>query len=68
MNLEVPHQVVFLHKTWVYSNGSESKIWSDGTRQSVKKGGPRTSTRYNILHAGKRNVFVSGVTLILFQV
>jgi hypothetical protein len=62
MNLEVPHQVVFLDKTRVYMNGSESKIWSDGTSQSVKKRGPTTSTRYFILHAGTRNGFVSGVS------
>jgi hypothetical protein len=64
MNLEVPHQVVFLDETWVNANGSESKIWSDGTSQSAKKRGPTTSTRYIILHAGTQNRFVSGASLI----
>jgi hypothetical protein len=64
VDLEVPHQVVFLHENWVYVNGSESKIWSDGTSQSVKKGRPTTSIRYIILHAGTRNGFVSGASLI----
>jgi hypothetical protein len=50
MNLEVPHQVVFLDEAWVYANGSELKMWSDGTSQSVKKRRP-TSTRYIVLHA-----------------
>jgi hypothetical protein len=64
MNLEVPHQVVFLDGTWVYANGSELKMWSDGTSQSVKKRRPTTSTRYIVLHAGTRNGFVSGASLI----
>jgi hypothetical protein len=37
MNLEVPHQMVFLDETWVYANGSELKMWSDGTSQSDSK-------------------------------
>jgi hypothetical protein len=64
INLEVPHQVVFLDETWVYANGSESKMWSDGTSQSVKKRGPTTSSRYIILHDGTQNGFVSGASLI----
>jgi hypothetical protein len=68
MNLEVPHQVVFLDETWVYANGSESKIWRDGSSQSVKKRGLTTSTRYIILHAGTQNEFVSGASLISVQV
>jgi hypothetical protein len=64
MNLEVPHQLVFLDETWVYANGSESKIWSDGTSQSVKKRGQTTSTRYIILHSGTWNGFVSGASSI----
>jgi hypothetical protein len=55
---------VFLVETWVYANGSESKIWRDGTSQSVKKRGLTTSTRYIILHAGTQNGFVSGASLI----
>jgi hypothetical protein len=56
--------MVLLDETWVYANGSELKMWSDGTSQSVKKRRPRTSTRYIVLHAGTRNGFVSGVSLI----
>jgi hypothetical protein len=52
MNLEVPHQVVFLVETWVYANGSELKMWSDVTSQSFMKRRPTTSTRYIVLHAG----------------
>jgi hypothetical protein len=51
----------------VYVNGSELKIWSDGTSQSVNKRRP-TSTRYIILHAGAQNVFVSCVSLIFVSV
>jgi hypothetical protein len=50
---------VFLDETWACVNGSESKMWSDGTSQSVKKKRP-TSARYIILCAGTRNGFVSG--------
>jgi hypothetical protein len=32
MNLEFPHQVVFLHETWLYATGSESNMSSDGTK------------------------------------
>jgi hypothetical protein len=63
MNLDVPHQVVFLVETWVYTNGSELKMWIDGTSQSFMKRRP-TSTRYIVLHAGTRNGFVSGASLI----
>jgi hypothetical protein len=64
MNLEIPHQVVFLDETWVYANGSESKIWSNGTSWAAKKRRPTTSTRYIILHTGTRNGFVSGKSFI----
>jgi hypothetical protein len=63
MNLEIPHQVVFLDETWVYANGSELKMWSDGTSQSVNKR-RLTSTRYIVLHAGTQDGFVSGASLI----
>jgi hypothetical protein len=56
--------VVFLDETWVYANCSELKMWSDGTSQSVKKRRPATSARYIFLHAGTRNGFVSGASLI----
>jgi hypothetical protein len=64
MNSEVPHQVVFLGETCAYADGSELKMWSDGTSQSVKKRRPTTSTRYIVLHAGTQNGFVSGASLI----
>jgi hypothetical protein len=67
MNLEVSHQVVVMVETWENANDSESKMWSDGTSQSVKKRRPTTSTRYIILHAGTRNSVVSGVSLILIS-
>jgi hypothetical protein len=68
MNSEVPHKVVLLDETWVYANGSESKIWSNETSQSVKKRGLTTSTRHIILHAGTQNGFVSGASLIFVQI
>jgi hypothetical protein len=49
MNFEVPDQVVFLDETWVYANGSEFKMWSDDTIQSVKKR-PTTGARYMLEH------------------
>jgi hypothetical protein len=64
INLEDPHQVVFMDETWVHMNGSESNMWSDDTSQSVKKRRPTTSTMYIILHAGTRNGLVSGTSLI----
>jgi hypothetical protein len=49
-NLHAPHQVVFLDETWVNANASESKMWSDGSSQSVKKRTPITSTRHIVSH------------------
>jgi hypothetical protein len=46
MKSEVTHQVVFLDENCEYANGSELKIWSDGTSQSVNKRRPTTTTRY----------------------
>jgi hypothetical protein len=63
MNLEVPHQVVFLDETWVFFNGIEFKIWKDSTSQSTKKGRmPTQSTSYIIVHAGTQNGFISGLS------
>jgi hypothetical protein len=64
INFEVPYQVVFPDETWMYANGSKSKLWSDGTSQSVKTKRPTTCTRYIILHAGTQNGSVSGASLI----
>jgi hypothetical protein len=62
MNLEVPHQAVFMGETWENGNGSESKMWSDGTSRSVKNRRPTTSTTHIIFHSGTRNGFVSGAS------
>jgi hypothetical protein len=51
MNLQAPHQVMFLDETWVNANDSESKMWSDGTSQSIKKRTPLTSTWHIVSHA-----------------
>jgi hypothetical protein len=37
MSLEILHWVVFLGGTWVFMNGSNTKMWSDGTSQSARK-------------------------------
>jgi hypothetical protein len=60
INLEVPHQVVFMDETRVYANGNESKIWNDVTSQSIKKTRPGRSKMCIMLHAGTQNGFVSG--------
>jgi hypothetical protein len=52
MNSEILHQLAFLNETWMFSSGSESKIWNGGTSQSVKKRSPTQSTRYSIFDAG----------------
>jgi hypothetical protein len=69
MNLQAPHKVVFLDETWVNANGTESKMWSDGTSQSVKKRTPITSTRHIVSHDVNTNwicveslIFVSCTT------
>jgi hypothetical protein len=38
INLEIPDQVVILDETQVFANGSNIKIWSDGTSQSAIRG------------------------------
>jgi hypothetical protein len=55
---------VFLDENWMYANGSKSKLWSDGTSQSIKKKRPTICTRYIILHIGTQNGFVSCASLI----
>jgi hypothetical protein len=57
MNLEVPHQVVFQDETWMYANGSESKMSSYGSIQFVKKRRPTTGTRYMLEH--KMDLFLA---------
>jgi hypothetical protein len=64
IDLEVPHQIVFLDEIWMYADGSESKLWSDGTGYSVMKRKQTTSAKYIIQHAGTQNGFVSGASLI----
>jgi hypothetical protein len=63
---------LFLKKVGVFANGSESKIWSDGTSQSTRRRRRRRrrrrtamSTRCIIVHAETQNGFVSGESLTL---
>lgn len=51
---------------WVYANGSESKMCTDGTSHFVKKKSP-TNGRYIILHALTWNGFISGTILIFIS-
>jgi len=68
MNLEIMCHIVFLDETWVFSSGSEFKIWSDSPSQFAKKRRPAPSTRSIIIYAGIQNGFVSGASLIFVQV
>jgi len=54
MNSEILYQVVFLDKTGVFGNGSDFKIWNDGTNQSAKRK-PVPSTRYITVHGGRQS-------------
>lgn len=38
MNLEVPHQVVFLEESWMHTSGSESKILVMALASPLRRG------------------------------
>ncbi|KAB0790189.1 hypothetical protein PPYR_15476 [Photinus pyralis] len=53
---EVPHDFVFLEETWVFSRGATKRTWQDDRAKNGK--------RYIIIHAGGRNGFIEGSSLI----
>ncbi|KAB0802855.1 hypothetical protein PPYR_05041 [Photinus pyralis] len=53
---EIPHDFVFLDETWVFSRGATKRTWQDDRAKNGK--------RYIIIHAGGRNGFIEGSSLI----
>jgi hypothetical protein len=43
LNLESLDQVVFLDETWVFTKGTDSKMWSNSTSQAARKRRPTTT-------------------------
>jgi hypothetical protein len=55
---------MLLDETWVFANASDTKMWSNRTRQSGRKTRSETSTEYITVHDGTRNKLVSATSLI----
>lgn len=55
---------VFLDETWIFSRGTNRRAWQDGSIKSVRKIRGSGGKRFIILHAGSRNGFISGASLI----
>lgn len=63
MNLEVPHQVVFLEESWMHTSGSELKMLVMALASPLRRG----DQQYIILLAGTRNGFLSVASFICFR-
>ncbi|KAB0805444.1 hypothetical protein PPYR_02414 [Photinus pyralis] len=62
---EIPHDFVFLDETWVFSRGATKRTWQDDSVKSLQQ--PHKASdgkRYIIIHAGGRNGFIEGSSLI----
>lgn len=66
--LQNPRPIVYLDETWIHTNYTKTKTWID--IKSKKPSGPEVPSskgaRFIIVHAGTKNGFVSGASL-LFQ-
>lgn len=64
-NLELSErQLVFTDETWIFSKGQCRTSWQDDTPKSVRKPLGDGGKRFIILHAGTREGFISGASLI----
>lgn len=57
------YEFVYLDETWIFENGSICRSWQDGNKKSVKSL-KIDGTRYIILHAGNKNGFIPGASLV----
>lgn len=57
-------ETVFLDETWIFLNGTNRRTWQDESTKSVRKVRGSGGKRFVVLHAGTRNGFISGASLI----
>lgn len=65
-SLEQKKRFIFQDETWIFRNGTgKTHEWQDLSTRSVSVKKASTGPRYIVCHAGGRNGFVNGASLIV---